>query len=399
MRTIRPLAILTAAAITVCALAADWPHWRGPNRDGIAPDTGINKSWGERPPEMLWQTPMHDGGFAGPSVADGTVFIIDHEGNEDIVRAIDIDSGEDVWRTTYEDLGKSDYGFSRSTPVYDEGHVYAVSYLGKVTCLDAASGEIVWQIAMQEELGGRSARWGYAMSVLIDGDRAIVVPGSQNGCVAALDKSSGEVVWQGGGGDIPGYATPVKATIQGTEQYVVFAGKSLIGVRAADGELLWRVPWETDWDVNACTPIVSGDHIFITSDYGRGCAVIAVEQDGAHILGEAKTMATHFNTPVHYQGYLFGPSNPHLVCLDPRNLEVMWRQSGFERGGVVAVDGVIIALGGQSGDLVMIEATAEGYNELGRVTPLGGQSWTAPIIANGKLIIRNTEALACLDLM
>ncbi|MGD9495741.1 MAG: PQQ-binding-like beta-propeller repeat protein [Armatimonadota bacterium] len=399
MRTTRTLAVLALAAISTVACAADWPYWRGPNRDGIAPDTGINKDWNGRPPQVLWQTAMHDGGYAGPSAADGKVFIVDHEGAEDVVRAIDMQTGQDLWQSRYPDLAKADYGFTRSTPVYEGGLLYVVSYLGRVTCLNADDGTTVWSINMPEQFGGVRPRWGYAMSALIDGDRVIVVPGGPDACVAALNRHTGDVIWAGGGSDIPGYATPVKATIQGVEQYVVFAGKALIGVRVADGQLLWRVPWETDWDVNAATPIVSGDHIFITSNYNRGCAVIAVGADGAGILWENTKICAHFNTPVFVKGLMFGSDNVNLVCLNPSTGEILWAQPGFERGGVVAVDEVIIALGGATGDVVMVEASGEAYRELGRIRPLGGQSWTAPILANGKLIIRNKQTLACLDLM
>ncbi len=399
MRTTRLLAIIACAGFAATAFAADWPYWRGPDKNGIAPDTGINKDWQARPPEVLWQVEMHDDGYAGPSVADGKVFIIDHHGSEDVVRAIDLETGEDVWQTSYEDLTKHNYGYSRATPVYEDGRLFTISFLGKVACIDAQNGNIIWGCDMRRRFGGRVPTWGYAMSALIDGDRVIVVPGGPQACVAALDRETGETIWAGGGGDIPGYATPVKSTIQGVEQYVVFNGKALIGVRTSDGQLLWRVPWETKYDVNAATPIVSGDHIYITSNYKSGCAVVAVTPEGPELLWRNKNMQSHFNSSVFYKGYMFGPSNPNLVCLDPRTGEVMWRQRGFERGGCVAVDDVILAVSGTSGAVAMIEPTAEGYRELGRITPLGGQSWTPPIIADGKLIIRNKQALACVDLM
>ncbi len=399
MRLIRLITVVIAATLATGAFAADWPHWRGPDRNGIAPDTGINKDWNARPPQVLWQTPMHDDGYAGPSVADGKVFIIDHDGADDVVRAIHLETGQDLWQARYPDLAKANYGFSRATPVYDSGHIYTISYLGQVHCLDANTGEIVWKLDMRRQFEGVVPQWGYSMSALIDGDRVIVVPGGPNACVAALSKATGEVIWTGGGGDIPGYATPVKATIQGIEQYVVFAGKALIGVRAADGQLLWRVPWETSYDVNAATPIISGNAIFITSNYKRGCAVVSIEADGPRIVWENKNMASHINTSVFYNGLMYGPSNPNLLCLNPSNGQIMWAQSGFERGGLVGVDGVLIAMAGATGDVVMVEATPERYHELGRIRPLGGQSWTAPIIANGRLIIRNKQALACLDIM
>ncbi len=173
---------------TVGAFAADWPNWRGPDRNGIAPDTGINKDWNARPPQVLWQTPMHDDGYAGPSVAEGKVFIVDHDGADDVVRAIDLETGQDLWQARYPDLERADYGFTRSTPVYDSGRIYVVSYLGQVHCLDAATGEIVWAVNMRRQFGGVSPQWGYAMSALIDGDRVVVVPGGPDACVAALDR-------------------------------------------------------------------------------------------------------------------------------------------------------------------------------------------------------------------
>jgi outer membrane protein assembly factor BamB len=399
MRMTRLLAIALLMTVAAGAFAADWPIWRGPTQDGIAPDTGINKDWNGRPPAKLWQVEMHDGGYAGPSMADGKVFIIDHVGAQDIVRALDFATGAEVWSFGYDDLQKANYGFSRSTPIYDDGRLYTVSFLGNVGCLDAETGELIWGINMPGKFGGRVPTWGYAMSALIDGDKLVLVPGGPNACVTTVDKMTGEVLWMGGGGDIAGYSTPVKATIQGTEQYVVFTGKSVIGVRAADGELLWRVPWETAYDVNAATPIVAGDHVFITSNYKRGCAIIAVGPDGADIHWETQTMSSHFNTPVFHDGYFYGTGNPNLICLSPSDGQAVWTQTGFENGGVVMVDGVILALSGNQGFMAMVEATPDGYSELGRFTPLGGQSWTAPIVADGKLIVRNKEALACFDLM
>ena len=382
------------------ALGADWPQWRGPNVDGIAPDTGINKDWKARPPQKLWQVPLTDDSYSGPSVADGKVFVLDHQGDQDIVRALDFATGDEVWRFTYQDLAKPNHGTTRSTPVFCEGKLYTVSHLGKVHCLDAATGEKIWLRDMRAEFGGQKPTWGYAMSVLIDGAKAIICPGGNNASVVAVNKDTGETIWAGGGSDIPGYATPVKATIQGQDQYVVFAGKSLIGVQVETGQRLWRFPWETKYDVNAASPIVVGTHIFITSGYGHGCAVVAIEPQGVELKWQNKEVQAHFNSPVYYNGVMFCNSDPgYLVCLNAGKGGTVWRQQGFQKGGLVVVDGVIIALDGKGGDVIMVNATPDGYQELGRIRPLGGQSWTPPIIADGKLIVRNKSAIACLDLM
>jgi len=395
---------LVMVALCLClplaALAADWPQWHGPDRNDISTETGINKDWNANPPQKLWQVEMHDDGYAGPSVADGKVFIVDHLGAEDIVRAISLQDGTDVWQYKYQDLSKANRGFTRSTPTWAGGRLYTVSFMGKVHCLDASTGQKIWMRDMPREFGGRTPTWGYAMSALVDGEKVIVCPGGNGASVAALSAETGETLWKGGGSDGAGYATPVKATILGREQYVVFAGKALIGVDAASGQLLWRYPWETEYDVNAATPLVSGDAVFITSGYGHGCAMIQIDQSGPVLIYENKVIVAQFSSPVYYNSYIFGNSDPGLlVCLDPRTGQAAWKQQGFGKGGLVIVDGTIIAMDGNNGYVVMVEATSGRYHELGRIQPLTGESWTAPIIANGKLIVRNKQALCCLNLM
>ncbi len=400
-RTTRFALIAICIALPLAAFAGDWPQWHGPDANNISPETGINKNWNANPPRELWRVSLHDNGYAGPSVADGKVFIIDHVGAEDIVRAISLADGSDVWQYRYDDLTKHNYGYSRATPVYAAGKLYTVSFLGKVHCINAKDGQMVWMRDMRGEFGGKSPTWGYAMSALVDGDKVIVCPGGSSTAVVALNAANGQTIWQGGGSDVPGYATPVKATIQGTEQYVVFAAKALIGVDANTGQRLWRYGWETKYDVNAATPIVSGDAIFITSGYGHGCAIIQIDEGGPVRVWENREVMAHFNSPVYLGGVFFANSDPgFLVCLNPSNGATLWKQQGFGKGGLLAVDGTIIAMNGRDGDVGRGEATPDGYHELGRISPLRGkdQNWTAPIVADGKLLVRNKEAMACLAL-
>jgi len=379
--------------------AADWPQWRGPNMDGISPEKGINKDWTAKIPAMLWQMPMSDNGFAGPSVADGKVFIIDHVGAKDIVRALNLQTGKEIWNFPYDDAAGDNYGFTRSTPVYEQGKLYILCWLGTVYCLNAKTGEQLWTRDLIHDFNGRLPTWNLAMSPLIDGEKVIFCPGGDKAAVVALNKNTGVTIWQGGGSDKAGYATPVVATILGVKQYVVFDGTALIGVKADDGTLLWRYPWQTSYDINAATPIVGGSFIFITSGYGVGCAMLEITKDGPVKRWQTKAMQSHFNTPVYYKGYFYGITDPgNLICLDPKTGEAVWKHPGFEKGGVVAEEDVLLALGGKTGELVMVKLTPDNYQELGRCTPLGGQSWTSPIIANGKIILRNRKMLACLNL-
>ncbi len=397
---------LTLTVTVLCAglaYSADWPQFLGPEANGIAPDTGINKDWSARPPQELWRVELSDNGYAGPSVAEGKVFIIDRDGDNDVVRAIDFTTGEDVWTFSYPDPGKDNYGYARATPVFSEGRLYTLGRMGQLHCLNAGDGTVVWSRDIRQEFGGRPPNWLYAMSPKIDGEKLIVCPGGETG-VAALNRDTGETLWTGGLDGLPGYATPAVAELQGRKQYVIFAGVDLYGVDAeTGGEALWQIPWENRSKVNAAVPLVAEDFVFITSDYGLGCALVYVGPEGAKTFWKNEQLQAHFNTPVYYKGYFFGIGNAgrggDLMCLSPQNGQPAWRQEGFEKGGLVAVDDVLIAIGGATGDVVMVDATAESYRELGRIKPLGGQSWTAPIIADGKLIVRNKSAMVCLDLM
>lgn len=393
----QPVALaLLLASITV-SQAADWPNFRGPDVNGIASDTGLNKNWSAQPPRELWRVPMNDGGYAGPSVANGKVFIVDHKGDKDIVRALDLRTGQDVWTYPYDDNSSANYGFARATPVIGAGKVFTVSRLGVVNCLDEQTGKPVWTKNLVEEFHGEIPRWQMACSPLIDGDKLIVCPGGGNAAVAALNKNTGATVWKGGGSDAPGYATPVSATIGGKRQYVVFTAKHLVGVDAASGALLWQMEWETQYDINAATPVVIGNKVFISSNYGHGCAMVAVTGSNASIQWQNTELQCHFNSPILYNDHIYGISND-LACLDPQTGKSLWRQPGFEKGGLVLADGLIIAVNGSAGDVVLAEAKPAAYRELGRFKPLGSQSWTAPIIANGKLILRNKKYLAAYEL-
>lgn len=386
-------------------VASDWPCFRGANHDGISDEKLPNQDWKAKAPKELWRINLGDDGYAGPSVSGGKLFIIDHKGSQDIVRAVDVKTGKDVWTFPYDDTDKANFGFARSTPTCDSGHVYTLSRLGLLQCLGAEKGELIWKRDIKKEFGGRwrGETWDYAGSPLVDGNQLVVCPGGPGASVAALDKATGKDIWKGGGDDQAGYAKPVKATIAGKAAYVVFTGINVMGVDAGNGVKLWSSPWHTSYDVNAATPLVLGDKVFITSNYGAGCGLIDAGVNPVKELWRNKALRAHFNSPILHQGKIYGIGDPgELTCIDPAKgpgaEATLWKHSGFEKGGLVALDGCIIALDGRDGDAVLCKLTPDGYTELGRVKPLGGQSWTAPIVSDGKLYVRNKSALVCLDL-
>lgn len=408
MKNIQKIALgLCVFALSALVGASDWPNFRGANHDGISDEKLANKDWKAKPPKELWRIALGDDGYAGPSVAGGKLFIIDHKDTRDIVRAVDTKSGKDAWTFPYDDTDKSNYGFARATPTYDAGRVYTLSRLGLLHCLDVKDGSRIWMRDIKKDFGGRwrGENWDYAGSPLIDGDTLIVCPGGPGAAVAALDKNTGKDIWKGGGDDQAGYATPVKAEIGGKMQYVVFTGIGAMGVDVANGSRLWFQKWRTDYDVNAATPLViGGKNVFLTTGYKTGCGMFDVTSDPPKELWRNKLLQAHFNSPILHEGFIYGIGDPgDLICINPADGSAKWRQSGFEKGGVVGIDGHIIALvgndrDGKDGDAVLLKMSPDGYSEVSRCRPLGGQSWTAPIVAQGKLYVRNRVALVCLDL-
>jgi len=397
---VKKLAVLTGAVLISAALAgaADWPQFRGPNANGISPESGLNTNWAQKKPEQLWKVTLGDDGFSGPAVAHGKVFVVDHDQNQDIVRALDIASGKEAWRYAYEESGGANYGFNRATPCINDGMVYTVSMKGVINCLAEADGKVIWQKKMAD-FGGRSPAWAFACSPIVDGENVILVPGGQGSSVVAVNRKTGALIWKSGT-DQPGYSTPVVATINGVKQYVVFSATSVNGYAADSGKKLWSFPWKTSYDVNTAAPIVMGDTVFISSGYEVGCALLEIAPEGAKEVWKNKAIQLHFSSPVLIDGRIYSTTdNGDLVCLDPKTGSDIWRQKAkFEKGGLVAADGVLYVMSGADGRLVLVQATPDAYKELSQMTPLGGQSWTAPIIADGKVIVRNKQAMVCLNL-
>lgn len=399
--------------ISVSSFAADWPQFRGANADGIAPGTGYNFDWKNKSPKICWTTPMTDDGFAGPAVAGGTVFIIDHKSGKDIVRAFNAKTGKELWRFVYAEAGSELYGFARSTPAVNNNRVYALSRGGQIHCLNAINGKKLWSRDMVKEFGGRRPQWYYSMSPLVYGDAVILCPGGINSSVVAIHRLTGKTIWRGGGSDEPGYATPVAATINGIKQYVVFTAVSLIGVDAATGKLLWRFPWTTPlepavdskiardhFNANSAAPIIIDNSIFITTGYGHGSALIEINGDKATAKWQSKAMQSQYSSPIYKDGYVYCTSDPRaIICLDIKTGLAVWRHDGVNRGGgLVAVDGMLLVMDGVRGEVILVRMTPKDYQELGRITPLGGESRTAPIISDGYLYIRNRKSLACINL-
>jgi outer membrane protein assembly factor BamB len=395
-------ALLLAASLVH---ADNWANWRGPTFDGISAETGLNKDWAAKTPPTLWNVAMYDGGYSGPAIVDGVVYIIDHKGPNDVLRALDATTGKSLWETGYPDGGAdAREGQARSVPTVDSGKVYTWSKGGKATCFNAADGKIVWQHYLKNELGGQFPDFGYSSSPLVDGKQVVFVPGGNNGAgVVALDKETGELIWKANNYGNPGYGTPMIFNFDGKKQYLVFFGSGVSSVDPATGAENWRYKWVTSESCNGVGLAPVGNNAFIgISGYGHGTEMVQV-QDNAPTQMWKNSFATKICSPVVLKDLVFClGENANLCCMDVKTGKTMWTQGGFSAGnwcsGLIAADGVLIVMNHLDGAIVLVEPTANGYHELGRLLAVKGTSVVAPALSNKKLYVRTGRDLYCVDL-
>lgn len=371
---------------------ADWPQWRGPNRNGISAETGILSAFPSGGPKSVWTANIGTG-FTTVAVSRGRVYTMGNYQEQDWVSCLNATTGKVIWVHKYPQ-GAGDYSGPRATPTVAEGKVYTFSREGLAFCLDAATGKILWQKNIASETRAAAPRWGFAGSPLIFDNLLIFNVG---GGGVALDKNTGRVVWSSGT-DIPGYASPVAFTLGGKRGVAIFAKDSLKALDPASGRVQWSYPWQTSYDVNAADPIFSGDSVFISSNYGKGGSVLRIAGGKPTSVWENRNMKNHFNSCVLVGGTLYGNDENTLRALNYATGAERWNMRGMDKGGLIAADGKLIALTGR-GELVIIRAVPTAFTELGRAKILDGQTWAHPVLANGLLYCRNDKGnLVCLDM-
>lgn len=372
-------------------LADDWPQWRGPRRTGHSAEKGWLARWPATGPRRLWSARVGEG-YSSVAVAGGRLYTLGNSGGKDSVVCLSADTGKVLWRSSYP-CGGGDYSGPRATPDVDGGNVYTLSREGLALCLDAVNGKVIWRNDLRRSVRAALPRWGFAGSPLVFGNRVIYNVGTHG---TALDKKTGKLLWQTGGG-AAGYASPV-AFARGKEWAIaIFAATALVGINPANGRRIWEHPWRTEYDVNAADPLFNGDQVFISSGYNHGCAMLRLEGVRPRVLWENRNMRNHFNGSVLVGGHLYGNDDGRLKCLDARTGQERWQSRGMDKGGLIAADGKLIVLTGR-GELVLAAAAPQRYSELARAHVLRGQCWTHPVLANGRIYCRSHEGeLVCLD--
>jgi outer membrane protein assembly factor BamB len=386
--------VLMGLCCVSMAFGADWPQFRGPNRDGVSAEKGWFKAGATA--KTVWESSV-GAGYSAVAIKDGRLYTMGNKANQDSVICLDAATGQAIW--TYDYPCKSgSYAGPRCTPTVDGSSVFTLSREGLLLCLDAAKGGVTWQRNLKQDMDVDLPQWGLAGSPLVVGDRVIVNVGT-NGL--AVDKATGKTRWASGGAG-SGYASPVLFQQSGVPAVLVFAAKAVVATDLGTGKLLWSYAWNTSYDVNAADPLVIGGKVLISSGYGRGGALLSVAHGLPKVEWEAKSLSSHFSTPVISGGEVYGISGNtgkgELRCIDPATGKIKWgnKETGF--GSLMLADGKLIVLN-EKGTLSVVEAAPDACRELWSQKILDGVCWTMPTLCNGLVYCRNDKGrLVCLDL-
>ena len=385
--------------------AADWPQFRGPNRDGISPDTGLLKRWPYAGPKLLWEAKGCGVGYSSVSVANGLIYTAGNVGGSTAVVAFDME-GRLQWQT---EVGKaheaSRYSGTRSTPTIDADRLFFETPLAKVVCLDAKTGKEHWSFDMKEKFRCRSMGWAHAESPLVAGDNVMCSPGARDAGVIALDKRTGRVVWTADtGGGSAGYASLVLAGRKGRGQILAMTGTHVVGLNPKTGRLLWKFDHVNKCKANCTNPIYDDGYVFIASGYGLGAVLVKPSSRRVREVWRERALDNHHGGIVLVDGHLYGHGNKgQWMCIEFKTGRVKYqRERGVGKGSVVYADGMLYCLGERGGKVGLVKATPHGHDVVSTFyVPNADRGqrdvWAHPVVCGGRLYLRNKDTLFVYD--
>jgi outer membrane protein assembly factor BamB len=415
----RPLgtktAVFLAVTATVVSFAADWPQWRGPERNGISKETGLLQEWPKEGPKLLWQSRDVGSGYSTPAIVGERIYLLANEGIEnEFVCAFTVQDGTRVWQTRLGQVGnpKQDPNFpgARSTPTVDGQLLFALGSDGDLACVEISNGKVRWQKNLRRDFGGKPGQWAYSESPLVDGNAVICTPGGSEATLIALDKNTGAVLWKSAvpGGDEAAYASPIIVEAAGIRQYVQMLGKGLVGVDVRTGKFLWRYDKTVSkYRANIPTPVASNGLIF-SAGAGTGAGLIKLSDNNGEVKPEqiyfSPKLPTAIGGAIKIGDHLYGTTGQAMLCLDFMSGQLKWEERALGAASLCfAADRLY--LHGENGDVALVEPTADGYREKGRFTPPNQpehsnpmeKAWAYPAVANGRLYLRDHNSLWCYD--
>lgn len=404
----RLLLPVTAACVFALTLSAstlepdDWPQWRGTNRDGRSTETGLMKSWPAGGPTRVWQATGAGEGYSSFSVSGGKLYTLGARGSTEYVMAFDEATGKKVWEVENGRRFSNDRGDGpRGTPTVEGSRLYAYGASGDLRALDAASGKTLWHVNVLQQFGGSNIIWGLSESPLVLSDRIIVNAGGPEASIVAISKKDGSVLWRSQG-DRAGYSSAILHEVGGIPQAIVFTASRGVGIDTRDGRLLWSYDRVSNRTANIATPIARGNHVFLSSDYGTGAALLQLTPSGNTITAKevyfTNEMRNHHASSVLIGEHLYGFSSAILTAMKFDTGEVAWRDRSVGKGSVIFADDRLY-LYSETGVVGLAEANPAGYREHGRFEIRSGSlpTWSHPVVANGKLYLRDQDNIYAYD--
>lgn len=397
------------------AYAQHISDWRPDNRTGVSSETGLLKTWPAEGPELLWSYTELNKGYSSPSFGDNVVYVTGTKDSLDILFALDL-NGKLLWKSAMGRAWNESYPESRSTPTVEGNRVYTCSGLGDIACFDGSTGKQIWSYKASELNKGTFGSWGIAESLLLDGDKLYFSPGGPETMTIALNKTNGAVVWKSASlNDKPGYVSPILADYAGKRMIINVSLGHVFAVDAQNGEILWKVEhtrpasYDPDWDMIKCvTPIYHDGKVYVTGGYDNGGIMIAMSADGksAEVIWTDFVLDVHHGGVVLVNGYLYGSNwigngDGNWCCIEWNTGKKMWEQHWNTKGSIISAEGMLYLYDEKKGNVGLLKVDPEKFDLISTFKVSQGVSgpfWAHPVIHNGILYLRHTNALMAYDL-
>ena len=395
---------------TISLHAQDWPQWRGLNRDGKSTESGLLKQWPANGPKLAWKAKNLGLGFAGVAVVGDRLYALGDLNDGSYLMALNAENGTLLWSTKFGKGGQvgggdNNYAGPRCTPTVDGNLIYAMDQFGELVCVNL-EGKLQWSRSCVNDFGGTVPRWGFSESPLVHGDFVVITPGGRKGAMVALDKKTGALIWQSEDfTDLAHYSSIVAAEIGGVTHYVQLTEQHVVGIAPADGSVLWKAARAGRVAVIP-TPIVDGSSVYVTSGYNVGSNLFKISSGNGKFAAEQvyanRTMVNHHGGAIKVGEYVYGYSDGKgLVCQNFSTGEVTWAERDkVKKCAVSYADGMLYCREEGDGTMVLVEASPTGFSEKGRFAQPDRSSkyaWPHPVIADGKLLLRDQNTLLCYE--
>ena len=421
MRPFAP-AVMTLTVLALSGSAsADWPQFRGVNRDAQSAERGLLQQWPEGGPKLAWQARGMGVGYSSVSIQNGRLFTMGDIGSDQFVIAVSLDKKAVQWKTRIGAAWTEDqYAGARGTPTADGELIYAIGTEGDLMAMEAATGKVRWKKSLPGDFSGRMmSGWKWSESPLVDGDRLVVTPGGADSLLVCLDKATGKEIWRTKAGEMgpkgrdgAGYSSIMISNGAGVKQYVQMMGRGVVGVRASDGKFLWSYNKVANETANISTPIVSGDLVFSATGYQTGSGLLKLSKQGDSVVAteqyflDGKTFQNHHGGMVLVGGHIYGGQGHRMglpICIELASGRKVWggdiRNAGKGSAAIAYADSHLI-FRYENGLVILIEATPAGYKEKGQfeIPEASPLNWPYPAVADGKLFLRDQDRLLVYDI-